>query len=197
MREYHGFCLKSWNKGQGKWLFPSMGHLGGYIWRTVSSFGSLNKNASWANWSESNGGSPRRLGDWNMLHKVRLRELSLLNLQKKRLSNSGSECSLPLLKEGVERRWSQTFPRDVQQKEKRQRSRVAAKEFQIDKWKKMTRVVKHWHKLPRGAVDSLSLEVLKAQLGKQPEQPDLTLKLVLFWGGDWIRWPQKVLCNLR
>jgi len=42
------------------------------------------------------------------------------------------------------------------------------------------RVVKHWHRLAREAVDSLSLEVLKAQLDKQPEQPDLTLKLVLF-----------------
>lgn len=52
---------------------------------------------------------------------------------------------------------------------------------------KITKVVKHWHRLPREAVDILSLEVLKAQLDKQPEQPDLTLKLVLFSGGDWIR----------
>lgn len=45
---------------------------------------------------------------------------------------------------------------------------------------KITRVVKHGHRLPREAEDSLSLEVLKAQLDKQPEQPDLTLQLVLF-----------------
>lgn len=50
---------------------------------------------------------------------------------------------------------------------------------------KITRVVKHGHRLPEEAEDSLSLEVLKAQLDKQPEQPDLALQLVLFWGGDW------------
>lgn len=46
--------------------------------------------------------------------------------------------------------------------------------------KKLTSGVKHLHRLPREAVDSLSLEVLKSQLDKQPEQADLTLKLVLF-----------------
>lgn len=45
---------------------------------------------------------------------------------------------------------------------------------------KITRVVKHGHRLPEEAEDSLSLEVLKAQLDKQPEQPDLALQLVLF-----------------
>jgi len=105
------------------------------MWRTSSSFGSLSKKTSWTNGGESSGGSPRRLGYWNVLHKVRLRELSLLIFQKKRLINSEPEGSLPLLKEGVERRWSQTFPQDVQRKEKRQQSHVAAKEFQMDKWK--------------------------------------------------------------
>ncbi|KFQ38024.1 hypothetical protein N332_02841, partial [Mesitornis unicolor] len=40
--------------------------------------------------------------------------------------------------------------------------------FRLDIWKKVftVRVVRHWHRLPREAVDAPSLEVFKARLDR-------------------------------
>ena len=37
------------------------------------------------------------------------------------------------------------------------------------------RIVRHWHRLPRDAVDALSLETFKARLDQGLEQPDLAV----------------------
>jgi len=57
----------------------------------------------------------------------------------------------------------------------------------------LARVTKYWHRLPREAVESPSLETLKSHLDKVL---DNQFWVVLFEQGGWIRRPPEVPSNL-
>ncbi|GAB0184658.1 translation initiation factor IF-2-like [Grus japonensis] len=128
----------------------------------------------------------------NMIYEDKLRELVLLNLEKRReekrreekrreekrreekrreeKSMYGPNTCLQLPKGELQRRQNQTFLRLAQQEDKRQQSQAAIREI-LTGYKEeffTVEVVKRWNRLPKEVVKSPNLDIFKTQLVKTP-----------------------------
>jgi len=92
----------------------------------------------------------------------RLRELGLFLLGKTRLRGDLSSVSAGRMS----REWDQTLSSGAQQQDKRQQAQTEMQRFQLKRRKDFftVRVTEYWNRLPREAVASPSLEILKTHL---------------------------------
>ena len=95
----------------------------------------------------------------------RLRELGLFSLENRRLK--GDLIAAFQCLEGAYRNAGEgLFVRECGHRTRGNSFKLKESRFRLDNWKKFftLRVVKHWHTLPRGAVDAPFLGVFKARL---------------------------------
>jgi len=101
----------------------------------------------------------------HLCYKDRLRELGLFSLEKRRLRGD-LIAAFQYLKGAYRKDGEGLFTRVCSDRTKGNVSKLKGRRFRLDIRKKFftMRVVKHWHRLPRAAVDAPSLAVLKARL---------------------------------
>jgi len=98
-------------------------------------------------------------------YEDRLRELGLFNLEKRRLRDD-LLAAFQYLKGAYREDGEGLFTRVCSDRTRGNGFKLKEGRLRLDIWKKFftMRVVKHWHRLPREAVATPSLEVLKAKL---------------------------------
>ena len=98
-------------------------------------------------------------------YEDRLRELDLFSLQKRRLWGD-LIAAFQYLKGAYKQEGSQIFTRVDNSRTRGNGFKLKEGGFKLDVRGKLftMRVVRCWHRLPREAVDALSLEVFKARL---------------------------------
>ncbi|GAB0191025.1 triadin [Grus japonensis] len=104
-----------------------------------------------------------------LLYEDRLRDLGLFSLEKKRedlIVAWRSYSSLPLPKGASRKAGEGLFARACSDRTRGNGFKLKEGRFRLDVRKKFftVRVVRHWNRLPREAVDAPSLEVFKARL---------------------------------
>jgi len=120
-------------------------------------------------------------------YKERLGELGLLSLEKRRLRGD-LRAAFQYLK-GAYRTDGENFSSKACCDRTRSKGfKLRESGFSLDIRKKFftMRVVKHWHRLPRGVVDAPSLETFKARLDGALRTLN-ELKMSLPTAGDWAR----------
>jgi len=95
----------------------------------------------------------------------RLRELVLFSLEKRRLGGD-LKAAFQYLKGAYRKDGEGLFTRVCSDRSRANDSKLKEGRFRLDIRKKFftMRVVRHWNRLPRAAVDAPSLEVFKARL---------------------------------
>jgi len=95
----------------------------------------------------------------------RLRELGLFSVEKGRLQGD-LRAAFQYLKRAYRKDGEGLFARVCSDRTRGNGPKLKESRFRLDIRKKLftMRVVKHWNRLPREAVDAPSLEVLKARL---------------------------------
>ncbi|GAB0175514.1 hypothetical protein GRJ2_000016600 [Grus japonensis] len=98
-------------------------------------------------------------------HEDRLRELGLFNLEKRRLWGH-LIAAFQYLTVAYRKAGEGLFIRECSDRTRGDGFKLKEGRFRLDVRKKFfpVRVVRHWHRLPREAVDAPSLEVFKARL---------------------------------
>jgi len=93
----------------------------------------------------------------------RLRELGLFSLEK---TSGRPHCCLPIVKRAYKQWGEQLFTWSDSDRTRGDDLKLREERFRLDVRRKFftQRVVRHWHRLPRGAVDASTLEVFKARL---------------------------------
>ena len=148
----------------GKWSFPSTQHWWDHTSSTGSSSGLLSTWETCTYWKESmaHKGPWRGLRDWSTSQMRIGWELGLFSLEKRRLQSGG----------GKSHQCTETPKRRVQKRlcHALQWCLVTGPEGTGTNWNTegslwtSVRVTKPWHRLPREAVESPSLEILKSCL---------------------------------
>jgi len=101
----------------------------------------------------------------HLSYEDRLRELGLFSLKKRRLQGD-LIAAFQYLKGDYRMDGGELFTRVCSDRTRGNSSKLKEGRFRLDIRKKFftVKVVKHWHRLPREAVDTPSLDVFKARL---------------------------------
>jgi len=101
----------------------------------------------------------------HLSYKERLRELGLFHLEKRRLWGDLT-AAFQYLKEACRKAGEGLFTRACSDRTRCNGFKLKEHRFRLDIRKKFftIRVVRHWGRLPREAVDAPSVEVFKARL---------------------------------
>ena len=101
----------------------------------------------------------------HLSYEDRLRELGLCSLEKRRLQGD-LRVAFQYLKRGCKKEGDRLFSRVCCDRTRGNGFTLKEERFGLDIRKKcfMLRVVRHWHRLPREAVDAPSQDTLKARL---------------------------------
>ncbi|GAB0178286.1 hypothetical protein GRJ2_000293900 [Grus japonensis] len=101
----------------------------------------------------------------HLSYEDRLRELGLFSLKKRRLWGD-LIAAFQYLKGAYKKSGEGLFTRACSDRTRGNGLKLKEGRFRLDIWKNFftVRVVRHWNRLPREAVDAPSLEVLKAML---------------------------------
>jgi len=101
----------------------------------------------------------------NLSYEERLRELGLFSLEKRKLWEDLREA-FQYLEGAYKKAREGLFTRAQSDRTRRNGFKLKEGRFRLDRKKKLftTRVVRHWNRLPREAVDAPSLEAFKARL---------------------------------
>lgn len=132
--------------GRGRWFLPSAQHWGGHTWQTVSRSGLPSTERRGATGERPAEGLKDVKGLGHLSWEERL-TLGLLGLEK--------------LREGAMRLCSVVAP----DRRRHDRHKEEHRRFLLNTRKRFTVwVTEHWHRLPRGVVESPTLEILKSCL---------------------------------
>jgi len=103
----------------------------------------------------------------HLSYEDRLRELGLFSLEKRRLQGD-LIAALQYLKEACRKDGDNLFLKACYDRTRRNGFKLREGRFRLDIRKKFftVRVLKHWHRLPRGVVETPSLETFKARLDR-------------------------------
>jgi len=133
----------------------------------------------------------------HLCSEERLRELGLFSLEKRRLRGD-LIAAFHYLKGACKKDGDRVFSRACCDRTGGNGFKLKVGGFRLDIRKKVftVRVVKPWHRLPRGVVDAPSLEAFKARLdGALSNLIQLKVSLLIAGGDGWTRWPLKIRSN--
>ena len=121
----------------------------------------------------------------HLSYEERLRELGMFSLKKRRLQGD-LIAAFQYLKRSYKKDGEGLFAQIVNDRTRGNGLKLREDRFRLDIRRKFftVRVVRHWHRLPREAVDVPSLEVFKARLdGALANLPSGWHPCL--WQGDW------------
>jgi len=100
----------------------------------------------------------------HLSYEERLRELGLFSLKKRRLRGD-LRNDYKYLQGGRQEDGASLFPVVPSDRTRGNGHKLKHRKFPLNMWKNFTlRVMEHWHRLPRGAVESPSLEIFRTCL---------------------------------
>ena len=181
-----GALKGTWPAGQGRWSSSSTLPWSGLSWSPVSRSGLLSTRKTGISYKTVQRRATKMIKSLKHFPcEERLGDLGLFSLGKRRLRGDLLNV-YNYLKSGSQGDTANLFSAACGARTKGNSHELKHRKFCTNMWRKFftVRVTEHWNRLPRGVVDSSSLEIFKAHL-------DTYLCSLLegaCFAGGWIQW---------